>query len=177
MARPPLHPIQVNGTDRSYFELLVLIANDYLKEDGIKLNFQGYKETIVEYANLKEHETEKAWRLAKDLNTWSEYFSSVANLIQKTYLDAETDKQSAQSIASFDADPNKVANGDRLSNKDTRVISARKKRNALKSLYEELEAKVKFLERAHYHCKSTYEIISKQKTYEKPNDYQGRSVS
>ena len=159
----------------SYFELLVRHAHAYLKEDGIVLNFAGYNETIVQYAKLQEHETDKAWELAKDLNAWSEYFSSVSNMLQKTFLDAETDKNSTEAIASFQADNEKVANGNRLSDKDERVIYARKKRNALKALYEELDAKVKFLERAHYHCKSTYEIAMKQDLSSKFTDK--RSVS
>lgn len=163
MAKPPIHPIKLeNGQSMSYFEKLVRLANEYVKEDGIQLNFAGYTETLVEYANLKEIDAKKAWTLAKELNTWAEYFSSIANLIQKMYLDSETDTKSTKATASVLADDKKVANGDRLANRDPNVVKARQKRNLMKAFYEELEAKVKFLERGHYHCKATYELSMRQ---------------
>jgi hypothetical protein len=162
LAKPPIHPIKTeDGKEMSYFEMLVRMANEYLKKEGISMNFAGYTETLMEYANLEENELDKAWRLTKELNAWSEYFASIANLIQKVYLDAETKKIEIQATCSINADPNKVANGDRLANKDPKVIEARKKRNVLKALYDELEAKIKFLERAYYHCKSTCEWANK----------------
>jgi len=165
LAKPPISPLSSDSQNEStYFDILVQLARQYVEKDGIQLDFSGYKETLMEYANLKEQDKKRAWVLARDLNAWAEYFSSLANLIQKLYLDAETDKISAQAIASYEADPRKVANGDRLSNKNPQVIEARKKRNILKALYDELEAKVKFLERAHYHCKITYELASRYQT-------------
>lgn len=158
MATPPKNPlINNNGVNINYFEKLIEISSEYLEKDGIKLSFDGYRETLDDYTTLKEDDTSKAWSLIKELNSWSEYFSSVANLIQKLYLDSETDKIETQAIASIEADATKVANGERLSNKDPKVINARKKRNTLKSLHSELESKIKFLERAYYHCKSTCE--------------------
>lgn len=59
--------------------------------------------------------------------------------------------------ASANADSNKVANGDRLANKDDAVISIRKKRNCIESLCELLDSKIQFLERSHYLCKKTFE--------------------
>ncbi|MFF2531544.1 hypothetical protein ACFVS2_21790 [Brevibacillus sp. NPDC058079] len=162
MAKPPLHPLTTtDGKELSYFQLLAHWASEYVKKDGIQLNFKGYEETLVAYSNLNETDLQKAWNLAKELNTWAEYFSSIANLIQKLYLDAEAEKNEVKSLASIEADDKKVANGDRLSNKDPKVVNARKKRNTLKSFHEELEAKVKFLERAHYHCKATYDSQTK----------------
>ncbi|WCF11380.1 hypothetical protein NDS46_30955 (plasmid) [Paenibacillus thiaminolyticus] len=162
MAKPPVNPLLTHdGKPTNYFEVLARWASEYVKKDGIMLNFKGYKETLLDYANVNEDELDKLWKLAKELNTWAEYFSSIANLIQKLYLDAETEKNERKSMASVEADEKKVANGDRLSNKDARVVEARKKRNTLKSFHEELEAKVKFLERAHYHCKATYDAKTK----------------
>lgn len=161
MAKPPVSPVVIDGKPTNYFQILVRSASKYLKEKGIELNFKGYTETIIEYTNLQEHEVDKAWRLSQELNAWAEYFSSLANLVQKLYLDAETEKDEIKSIASFHADEKTVSNGNRLSNKDPQVVAARKKRNALKALYEELDAKVQFLIRAHYHCKTTYETFAR----------------
>lgn len=170
MAIPPKNPIiNSDGTKMNYFEKLIEISSKYLKEDGISLSFEGYKETLEDYTTLEESNVEKAWLLTKELNSWAEYFSSVANLVQKLYLDSETDKIKTQAIASIEADSSKVANGERLANKSSEVIEARKKRNTLKSLHIELESKIKFLERAHYHCKSTCEWANRT-VYSNPND-------
>lgn len=165
MALPPLAPITDGNKQMGYFEKLVRYALDYLKEDGIVLNFKGYTDTLKKYSSLQEEESDKAWELTKELNAWSEYFSSLSNLIQKLYLDSDTDKIEVQAIASLEADAVKVANGERLANKDKAVVNARKKRNTLKAFYDELESKIRFLERAYYHCKSTCEWASKLNNY------------
>lgn len=160
---PPNTPIQVDGKNISYFQLLYLQVNPILMKDNITLSFQGYNQTIQEYEKLKETDTENAWKLAKELNAWTEYFSSVSNLIQKMYLDSETDKIAFFATASLKADAVKVANGERMANCNEDVIKARKKRNILKAFNDELVEKMKFLERAHYHCKATYDWANKQK--------------
>lgn len=165
MAKPPVLPLKTeDGKGMSYFEKLVRMSLVYLKQDGINLSFEGYTDTLIDYANMKEDELDKAWRLTKELNAWSEYFSSIANLIQKMYLDAETDKIEVQATSSIEADSVKVANGERLSNKDPRVIVARKRRNTLKAFHDELESKIRFLERGYYHCKATCEWANKTAT-------------
>ena len=167
MPRPPKNPLNFKGKEMTYFERLILSCSKYLEEDGIYLNFEGYKETISEYSSLKENEIDKAWRLTKELNAWSEYFSEIANLIQKQYLDSETEKIEIQSSKSIEHS-DKVATGDRFANTQAEVIYSRKKRNALKSLYEELLSKIKFLERGYYHCKSTCEWHNKIATSYNP---------
>ena len=163
MAKPPLYPLKtVDGMPISYFQKLYLLSLEYLKADEIELNFDGYVDTVIEYANLKELETNRAWELAQDLNLWADRFSEIYNLIQKFYLDSETSKIEAQAISSISSDAVKVSNGDRLSNKDPLVVSARNKRNTLKSFCDELEHKIKFLEMAHYHCKTAYDVANRQ---------------
>ena len=161
MSRPPTNPIIQNGESISYFEKLIMLCSEHLKEDGIVLNFSGYKETIEEYSNLEEADIETAWKLTKELNAWSEYFSEIANLIQVKYLDSETDKIEMQSLKSIEHSDKTVSAGDRYANTTKEVIYTRKKRNALKSLHEELNAKIRFLERGYYHCKSTCEWHNK----------------
>lgn len=162
LPKPPISPLKnEEGKSISYFEKLADMASVYLKQYDIILDFSGYKETLIDYSNLREDEADIAWRLTKELNAWTEYFTSIANLIQKLHLDAECDKLEIQAIASIQADSTKVANGDRLANRDSNVIAIRKKRNTLKSFYDELEAKSKFLERAYYHCKATCDWVNK----------------
>lgn len=165
MPIPPLTPIKKeNGEELCYFEHLVNEASEVLKKDGITLDFTGYKETIERYSNLKETDINTAWELTKELNTWSEYFSDIANLIQKLYLDAETEKLEIHAEVSMRFDAKKVAAGDRYANTAQEVVLSRKKRNVLKALYDELVGKVKFLERAYYHCKATCDWAYRTRT-------------
>lgn len=174
MTRPPINPITTkNNSKISYFKYLAILAKQYLddkeyqnenipetlKDTPISLDFSNYNELIEEYKDLTMDSKKKAWQLSRDFNMWAEYFSALANIVQKEYLDAETEKIKVKSIASHDADSDNVSNGKRLSNKDDRVVVARKNRNLLKSFYDELKAKVEFSNRAHYHCKSTYELF------------------
>ena len=177
MAKPPATAITITRNNKqlelSYFEHLTLIVHDLLssegllEKDGLKLNIKGYTETVEEYKNLEENNLDAVWQLAKDLNAWSDYLSSMANLIQKYYLDSETEKAQMLSVVSINADHERVSNGKRIADQDKKVVSVRKKRNVLQSYYNELESKVKFLERAHYHCKSTYDSAMKKYVVDK----------
>lgn len=153
MPAPP--SLTFKGKDIDYFDKLIKAVHIYYPE--LTLCFDGYTETIEEYKHFNQSDTEMAWKLAKELNAWSEYFSDLANLVQQLYLDAETDKLCKQSTQSINYSEKNVSAGDRSANIQPDVVEARKKRNALKSFYDELLAKVKFLERCYYHCKTTYE--------------------
>lgn len=160
---PPKNPIvKTDGTACSYLEKISEIAKPYLAEYKIHLNLSGYRETCDKYFELVQSDGEEAWKLAQQLNAWSQYLSNYANLIQDVYLDAETDKISMQSEKSIGFSE-KVAAGDRFANTTNEVIKARKKRNALKSMYDAMTAEVAFLERAFYACKATNEWAQREK--------------
>ena len=57
---------------------------------------------LLKIINVKRTRFIKAWELTKELNAWSEYFSDIANLIQKKYLDSETEKLEQQSLKSIE---------------------------------------------------------------------------
>lgn len=155
MSKPPKLPINFNDQNMDYFDYLVTMVAPYFNEFKIPLDFTGYKELVDVYGNLTNNNTELAWKLSKEINIWSEYISDLSNLTQKLFLDSETDKIEQFSIASYQADKIKVANGERLANKDIAVVSVRKRRNSFKAFSLALESKNKFLERAYHHCKST----------------------
>ena len=155
---PPLKPItDKNGDSCSYLTKLAEISEPYLKEYGITLNLKGYEDTCQKYFLMTPDENELAWELAKELNAWGQYIGNYANLIQDLFLDAETDKLSVMSQKSIEFSEKTVASGDRYANTQKEVIAARKKRNALKALYDALQAETEFLERGYYSCKSTAE--------------------
>lgn len=145
---PPKTPI--NG-EKTYFQLLCEEANKYIPH--INLDFTGYEQLVEQYAEVSEHDSDANYELSKVFNAWFEYFSEVANVIQNQFLDAETDKLSIQAERSILASDKNVSAGDRKANTDPDVISARKKRNALKSLYDSLMARGDFCEKAFYQCK------------------------
>lgn len=160
---PPKFPsTSTDGKSISYLSKLAEISHSYLKEYGICLNLQGYDETCERYFSLKQDELNVAWELAKELNAWSQYISNYANLIQDLYLDAETEKLSVQSEKSIEYSDKTVSSGDRYANTQKEVIQARKKRNALKALYDCMCSEVAFLERGYYSCKSTAEWGQKE---------------
>lgn len=152
MSMPPISPLNINGKATTYFQLLCDEAQKYL--DDIELNFEGYETTVQKYKIVSDTDKEINYELSKEFNAWSEYFSEVANYIQNKYLDAETEKLQMQSIKSIEHNEKNVSAGDRKSNTDIEVINSRKKRNALKSLYDVLIAKQEFTEKAFYQCKN-----------------------
>ena len=155
MPNPPKFPLKHNNQEITYFDFLVLSVADLFRENALELNFEGYETTIENYRNLKFDDFNKAWELAQELNAWSEYIASIRSNARKMLQDAETDKLSVLATASILADSSKVANGDRLANKDESVVAIRRKRNAIEAFCDELDAKISFLERAHYFCKTT----------------------
>lgn len=181
MARPPISPIVIEGKNKEqdkemdYFGFLARQVNPIVKKYDMSLNFAGWQETKLEYANMKDGNYTVAWKVMEEMNLWADYFSSCANVVQKLFLDSETDKIEIQAIASAEADKVKVANGDRLANKDKRVIDARKDRNGLKALFEDLQAKVKFCERCHYQSKSMYDVYTRYVLSQQQNDKQKTS--
>lgn len=60
-------------------------------------------------------------------NSWSDYFSSIAHLIQKIMLDSETDWLKVQADEPIKHDIDRVSNGNRFSNRDEEVVRLRKK--------------------------------------------------
>ena len=157
MPNPPKLPIKINQKEMTYFDFLVNSVKDIFLEHGLELRFDGYDETIQTYKELKRNDLDGAWKLAQELNAWSEYLSSIRSNARKMLQDTETEKLSIIATASILADNSKVANGDRLANKDEAVIAVRRRRNAIEAFADELDAKISFLERAHYFCKTTCE--------------------
>lgn len=154
MSMPPKFPVFKNGKRLTYFDVLCEEAQKYLTD--INLSFDGYDNTIDKYKAIKESDKEGNYLLSIELNSWSEYFSEIANYIQNRYLDAETEKLQMQSIKSIEHNGSSVSAGDRHANTAPEVIASRKKRNALKALYDALVAKQQFTEKAFYQCKNNY---------------------
>lgn len=148
MILPPRKPI---NNKLSYFDLLCARAQPFIPEAS--LVFTGYDELVEKYVTLSDLDSSGNVEMAVEFNAWAEYFADVSNYIQNQYLDAETDKLQSFSAASLTFSEKNVSAGDRKANTEAEVILARKKRNALKSLYDALEAKREFCDKVFYQCK------------------------
>ena len=145
------------GSNISYFEFLLNEASPILNDFHFQIDITGYSHTIDKLNKLTLDDYSTAWELSQELNSWSDYLSDILSNCRCILRNLETDKMAKVATASANADSNKVANGDRLANKDDSVISIRKKRNCIESLCELLDSKIQFLERSHYLCKKTFE--------------------
>jgi len=154
----PMPPVFNNKNKVSYFEVLLNDAKEILLENNLYIDLTGYKETMEKLLNLKMKDYDSAWELCQELNAWSDYLSDIRSNCKKILNNLEADKMSIIAEASINADSTKVSNGDRLANKDKSVVDIRKKRNIMESLCNLLDAKIEYMERAHYVCKKTFEI-------------------
>lgn len=163
MAMPPSAPLKVGEDNMTYFQYLAILARPIIeKEDpNVRLVFTGYFDTVEEYKDLGIMEWKKALKLSKEINAWTEYFSEISNLVQKVFLDIDLKYNEKQAIISISHDPQYVTNGNRLAYQDMELIRMERERNVVKSLNDELRTKVRFLERAFYHCKSIGEAGQK----------------
>ena len=148
MILPPKHPIQGKY---SYFDMLCADAQKYIPE--VPLVFDGYEELLDKYVTLSDLDSNANFEKSKEFQAWFDYISGLANRIQNAFLDAETDKLQVFSQKSLDSSEKNVSAGDRKANTEPEVIMVRKKRNALKSLYDALVARQDFCEKAFYQCK------------------------
>ena len=142
MILPPKHPIEGKY---SYFDMLCADAQKYIPH--IPLRFDGYEDLLDKYMALSDLDSNANFEMSKEFQAWFDYIAGLANRIQNAFLDAETDKLQVFSQKSLDS------SGDRKANTEPDVIIARKKRNALKSLYDALVARQDFCEKAFYQCK------------------------
>lgn len=154
MAMPPIFK---NENNQSYFDTLLENAKPILDENNITVDISGYKETMNSLAALKLSDYNAAWQLSLELNAWSDYLSDIRSNCKRILNNLEAEKMSIIATASLVADKVKVSNGDRLANKDEKVVEIRKKRNTMESLCELLDSKIAYMERAHYLCKKTFE--------------------
>ena len=71
---------------RIEFEDIVMKTLKLFKEEGIPLNFKGYKETLRDYANLSESDLTSIEIIRREVNLWIDYFGDLESLVQSVYL-------------------------------------------------------------------------------------------
>lgn len=121
--------------------------NAYLKEEGLNLSFQGYKNTILSYLRLQEHDLYTIYQLMTECNLWSNYFSEVENFIQIKYLEYETETD--RLLAFF----NKKFPEESL---EEAIKQNQYKTRDFKVFYNQLVSQRKLFEKAYWHCYKLY---------------------
>lgn len=63
------------------FEVLAKFIHGYLKEEGLTLNFKGYRDTIREYSRLEDNHIQQIFSVMNDLHLWNHYFIEIEHFI------------------------------------------------------------------------------------------------
>lgn len=126
------------------FHEMATIINRYLVEDqqGILLNFEGYKDMLSRYLRLQEQDQSEVFAVITEANLWSEYFSQLIGLIYYRWLHAK-----------MEVDYMTAMIDKKNPNEERQNLLARltKKEKDLGLFYQQLLAQQKFCEKAFWH--------------------------
>lgn len=127
------------------FESLAKRINKHLQEEGIPLNFKGYKETVSRYFAMQDNHLVEVFGLMAECNLWSQYFSDLEGIVQKKQLDIEL------SIDVLKATLNK--NDEQTTFKMNNLLLQLKD---FKAFLSKIYAQQTFFNTAFYHCVKIY---------------------
>lgn len=129
------------------FEIVAQAVNHYLKEDGIVLNFKGYRETVIAYSRMSDNHIGELFDLMIDCLLWSNYMFEVRSFIewkkeeailkQDYYLAMEDKKNPSAELEAI-------------------IQSWKQKVRDYKLLEKHLISQYKFFSKAHDQCKTAY---------------------
>lgn len=63
------------------FTDLAKIIHAYLKEEGLSLNFSGYREILKRYFQIEDNNISEIYKLIIDCNLWSNYFAELESFM------------------------------------------------------------------------------------------------
>ncbi|PLS19719.1 hypothetical protein CVD28_04720 [Bacillus sp. M6-12] len=129
------------------FEDMAKKINFYLKEENLNLNFKGYKEVVMRYFRLQDHDLYEIFQVMTECNLWSNYMSDVENFIQAKTLDyqMEADRLNAY----FDK---KVPNEEL----ELEIKKAKWKAKEFTIFQKQVIAQKVFFEKSFWHCYKLY---------------------
>lgn len=67
---------------KTRFEVIAQAVNEHLKEEGITLNFMGYRETVIAYSRMADNHIRELHNLMNDCLLWSNYLHEVRSFIE-----------------------------------------------------------------------------------------------
>jgi MarR-like DNA-binding transcriptional regulator SgrR of sgrS sRNA len=130
------------------FQELAKRINFYLRQEGIRLTFQGYTDTVSRYSQLQEHDLYEVYQLMTQCNLWSNYLSEIENLIQLKSLEAQVE------LDRLKAYYKKKTKNESL---EQAIKKAKTKAKEFHLFYHQLIAQKTFFENAFWHCLKIYE--------------------
>ena len=167
---PKLGVTTDKNVDLSAFDCIVKQANHELKKRGkLTLNFGTYEEMKASLMTLELGDLEKAHQLCVEANAWYIFLAEMKSIATKHYLDLEAEKKRIHSEESQRANQSSKGASDAIADTQPSVINAREARNTLETLCEMLDYHVKYLDKAYYISKATWEWAEKNKSNDSKN--------
>lgn len=129
------------------FEELAKIVHQYLKEDGWRLNFKGYKETIRRYFDMVDNHLLDVYDLAVECHLWAHYFGELEGFIawKKEEWLLETER-----LKAFE----NIANPDPVL--DRYIQMAQERFSHFRLFEKHIKTQRQFFEKAYFHCLEEY---------------------
>lgn len=174
--KPPKLGIQIDENSAiSAFEAIVNRANHTLKKvQRPTLKFGEY-EKLKEKINKLSLDSTDAHEIAVLANAWYDFMAEMKAIATKEYLDLDAEKKRIHAEASSKSNMSSKAACDAVADTLPIVISARKHRNIMETLKEMLDSEIKYLEKASYLAKATWEWSEKNKAAQKYAENQKNS--
>jgi len=129
------------------FEIVAKAVNQHLKEDGVVLNFKGYRETVIAYSRMADNHVGEVFDLMIDCLLWSNYMHEVRSFI-------EWKKEEAQLRLDYHLALEDKKNPS--AQLESTIQSWKQKIREYKLLEKHLISQYKFFVKAHDQCKSAY---------------------
>lgn len=138
--RPP-----IKRNELFKFEPLAKRINKHLQEDGIPLNFKGYKETVSRYFSTQDNQLVEVFELMAECNLWGQYFSDLEGIIQNKQLDIELNLDVLKATLNKDDEQMKF-----------KINELSLKLKDFKAFLSQIYIQKSFFSNAFYHCIKTY---------------------
>lgn len=135
------------------FEIVAKAVNQHLKEDGIVLNFKGYRETVITYSRMADNHIGELFDLMIECLLWSNYMHEVRSFIEWKKEEAVL-KQDYYLAVEERANPSAEL--------EAIIQSWKQKIRDYKLFEKHLISQYKFFIKAHDQCKIAYHKGIKQ---------------
>lgn len=134
------------------FEDLAREANKFLMQDGIPLNFSGYKDSMIRYFSIIEHDIVDIFENLTNCNLWSNYFSET-----EAVLNCSLERYSL-SVDYYLAIEDKNNPSTEL---EDLLQEEKRKLQIIKQLKKQVRNQKRFFEKAANHCLFLYKKATK----------------
>lgn len=129
------------------FEALAKIIHGYMKEDGLGLDFRGFRDVLQRYFRLQEYELADIHELMIDCNLWYNYLSDIQSFVEfkKEEWLLESEWLFAHEVM---AEPSESL--------ENQIQRAKERSKHYGMFSKQVESQIKFFLKASGHCQSLY---------------------